>query len=123
MGAISNLSNASEKGMSCELQEDVKRAITESHQKGLVIGAMCIAPMLLARALGDKGVCITIGNDTKLAQEISKTGAVHETCTATEVCIDEDLRVVTTPCYMLAKSIKEVALGTENLINAMIDML
>lgn len=122
MGAISNLSNIAEKGMNGDLHPEIKRAIEESYAKGLVIGAMCIAPMLLARALGDKGVCITIGNDNKLAGEICKTGAVHKTCGATEVCIDEDLRVVTTPCYMLAKSIKEVAAGTENLINAMIDM-
>ena len=123
MGAISNLSDIAEKGISGELHPDIKRVIEESHAKGLVIGAMCIAPMLLARALGDKEVCITIGNDNKLAQEISKTGAIHQTCGVTDVCVDEKLKVVTTPCYMLAKSIKEVALGTEHLIDTMIDML
>ena len=123
MGAITNLSNIAEKGMSGELHVDVKKAIEDSHNNGLVIGAMCIAPMLIAKALGDKGVCITIGNDAKLAQEISKIGAEHENCEASEVCVDENLKVVTTPCYMRAKSIKEVALGAEKLINAMIDML
>ncbi len=123
MGAVTNLSDAAEKGMNCELQADIQRAISDSHKHSLVIGAMCIAPMLIARALGDKGVCITVGNDSKLAQEINKTGAQHQNCNATEVCIDEDLRVATTPCYMLAKSITEVAQGTQNLINAMIDML
>ncbi|MBQ8436549.1 MAG: isoprenoid biosynthesis glyoxalase ElbB [Alphaproteobacteria bacterium] len=123
MGAISNLSDIAEKGMNCTLQDDVKHAIDESYNNGLVIGAMCIAPMLIACALGNKGVCVTIGNDKKLAQEIDKTGAVHEICNATDVCVDEKLRVVTTPCYMLAKSIKEVAQGTENLVKAMMDLI
>ncbi len=123
MGAISNLSDIAEKGMNCILQDDVKSAIEESHNNGLIIGAMCIAPMLIACALGNKGVCVTIGNDKKLIQEIAKTGATHKICSATDVCVDEELRVVTTPCYMLAKSITEVAQGTENLIKTMIDLI
>lgn len=50
-------------------------------------------------------------------------GARHEDKEAAEVCIDQEHRIVTTPCYMLAKSIKEVAAGTENLVQAMIDLL
>ena len=123
MGAAMNLCNAAEKGPDCEVNDEVRRAVEESYKQGIVIGAMCIAPTIIARVLGPKGVSVTIGKDQGVAAGIEKMGAHHQICDTTEVCIDEENRVVTTPCYMLAKSIKEVATGTQNLVHAMIDLL
>lgn len=123
MGAAMNLCNAAEKGPACDVNEEVRRSIEESYNQGIVIGAMCIAPTIIARVLGAKGITVTIGKDKGVAEGIRKMGARHEDKEAAEVCIDQEHRIVTTPCYMLAKSIKEVAAGTENLVQAMIDLL
>ncbi len=122
-GAALNLSDFAVKGAECDINQSVKKAIEESHKEGLVIGAMCIAPVVLARLLGKYGVRLTIGNDAKVAAGVAKMGAVHENKSAVEVCVDEENKVVTTPCYMLASSIKEVAQGTQNLIREMIDLI
>ena len=122
MGAAVNLSNAAEKGADCDVNTEVRRAIEESYNQGLVIGAMCIAPTVIARVLGGKGITVTIGKDQTVAAGIRKMGAHHQDKEATEVCVDEEHRIVTTPCYMLAKSIKEVAAGAENLVRAMLDL-
>ena len=40
-----------------------------------------------------------------------------------DVCVDELRKVVTTPAYMLASSIKEVCEGADNMIKAMIKLI
>lgn len=120
LGAVINWCDFKSAGVNCHVDASVQKAIIDSYDKGLIIGAMCIAPVVIAKVLGSKGVHVTIGNDKGMATAIERTGAVHENRKATEVCIDELRKVVTTPAYMLASSIKEVCEGADNMIKAMI---
>lgn len=122
-GAALNLSDFAVKGAECEINKEVRRAVEESFKAGIVIGAMCIAPVVIARILGKHQVKVTIGHDVKVASGIAAMGAEHENKGAVEVCVDEDNRIVTTPCYMLAGSIKDIAAGTRNLVSAMLDLM
>lgn len=122
-GAALNLSDFAVKGADCEINHEVRRALEESYDEGIVIGAMCIAPTVIARVLGKHHVKLTIGNDAKVAAGLKKMGAEHENKSATEVCVDEEHKIVTTPCYMLANSIKQVAEGTHNLVEAVLDLI
>ncbi len=122
-GAALNLSDFAVKGADCEINHEVRRVLEESYDEGIVIGAMCIAPTVIARVLGKHHVKLTIGNDTKVAAGLKKMGAEHENKAATEVCVDEEHKIVTTPCYMLANSIKQVAEGTHNLVEAVLDLI
>lgn len=99
-GAAKNLSNWAEKGAACEVNPDVKRVILEFHSASKPIGALCIAPVLVAKVLGDKKVTVTIGDDAATAAEIQKTGAIHEECPVNDYITDRESKVVTTPAYM-----------------------
>ncbi|MFV8256412.1 isoprenoid biosynthesis glyoxalase ElbB [Bdellovibrio bacteriovorus] len=99
-GAAKNLSNWAEKGAQCEVNPDVKRVILEFHSASKPIGALCIAPVLVAKVLGDKKVTVTIGDDAATAAEIEKTGAIHEECPVNDYITDRESKVVTTPAYM-----------------------
>jgi len=99
-GAAKNLCNWAEKGAKCEVLPDVSRVIKEFHAESKPIGAVCIAPVLLARVLGDKKITITIGEDPATAAEIQKTGAVHENCPVDDYITDRESKIVTTPAYM-----------------------
>lgn len=99
-GAAKNLCNWAEKGAKCDVNPDVKRVITEFHAASKPIGAICIAPVLLARVLGDKKITITIGDDKETAAEIQKTGAIHEDCPVDDYITDREGKIVTTPAYM-----------------------
>lgn len=99
-GAAKNLSNWAEKGAKCDINPDVKRVILEFHGASKPIAACCIAPVLLARVLGDKKVTLTIGEDKETAAEIQKTGAVHEDCPVDDYITDREGKIVTTPAYM-----------------------
>lgn len=99
-GAAKNLSNWAEKGAACEVNADVKRVILEFHNASKPIGAICIAPVLLAKVLGDKGPTLTIGDDVETATELQKTGAIHEECPVNDYISDREFKIVTTPAYM-----------------------
>ena len=60
-GAAKNLCNYAFKGAAMEVQPDVTRVILEMHEAGKPIGAMCIAPVMLARLIPD--VCVTLGEE------------------------------------------------------------
>ncbi|CDS42295.1 ES1 protein mitochondrial [Echinococcus multilocularis] len=99
-GAATTLSNFASAGASCEVLQDVKRVLEDFVHAKKPIGLCCIAPVLAARCL--PGVHVTTGTDADTARAIKSMGAVHEKCEITEVCVDENLKVVTAPAYMCA---------------------
>lgn len=115
-GAIVNLSDFGTKGASCQINSDVARIIADCYESKMPIGAICIAPVLLACVLGRYGVKLTVGSDCAAARAIEQTGAKHEACAANDIVVDKGNLIVTTPAYMLAKSIKEVDAGIEKLV-------
>jgi enhancing lycopene biosynthesis protein 2 len=99
---------------------ELKRLMMEMADAGKPIAAICIAPVLVARALGSRGVKLTIGNDSKTAAEIEQVGAKHVECAVDECVADEEHRVVTTPAYMLGPGIADVAAGIEACIKTLL---
>lgn len=98
-GVAKNLCNWGEKGAKCDVNPDVKRVILEFHESSKPIGAVCIAPVLLARVLGSKAT-VTIGDNPETIAEIKKTGAQHEECPVDDYITDRESKIVTTPAYM-----------------------
>lgn len=99
-GAAKNLSNWAEKGAQCEVNPEVRRVILEFNKASKPIAAACIAPVLLAKVLGDKKPTLTIGNDPGTAAEVQKAGAQHEECPVNDYISDRETKIVTTPAYM-----------------------
>ncbi len=115
-GAALNLCNFGLNKENYAIQRDVFK-----FAKGIVdakkpAGFICIAPVL-APKLYPAGIKITLGNDKSTAEIVEKLGAQHISCPATACVVDKTHRIVTTPAYMLAHSIREVAQGIECLVN------
>lgn len=123
LGAVQNWCDYALKGIACKVNPTVEKIILSAHEEGVVIGAMCIAPVLIAKVLGRYGVEVTVGNDPKTSSDIQAMGAVHMRREATDVYVDNENKVVTTPAYMLCDSIKEVHEGANNFIQAIMDLL
>jgi enhancing lycopene biosynthesis protein 2 len=115
-GAAKNLCTFAFDGASCTVNPQVEALVRKLHGAGKPIGAMCIAPVILARTLGGKKPRLTIGTDAGTAQAIEAMGAVHVGCQADGIVVDEAARVVTTPAYMLASWVAEAAVGIEKLV-------
>ena len=123
-GAAMNLSNFGTAGENCELDADVENLIKAFVRAKKPIGAICIAPATLARALQNAGVSanLTIGNDAGVANKIAAMGHKHQDCAASDCVIDAENKIVTTPAYMSATSIGEVWSGVKKLVNAVLEM-
>ncbi|HBG70024.1 MAG: isoprenoid biosynthesis protein ElbB [Bacteroidetes bacterium GWF2_43_63] len=120
-GAVRNLSDYAFKGVEMSVNSDVEKAIKSMHAAGKPIGALCIAPVLLAKVIG--GCNVTIGNDKDTASHIEKMSAHHSSTNATGIVIDEKNKLVTTPCYMLGTRISEIYEGTGKVVTALLKMM
>jgi enhancing lycopene biosynthesis protein 2 len=122
-GAAKNLCTFAQEGFDCSVDEGVEKLLRDMHGRKKPIGALCIAPAVLARLFGkDFGVTLTIGSDPGTASALEKMGAKHRNARVDEVVVDAGNRIATTPCYMLAQSIKEVGAGVEKLVATILEM-
>jgi len=121
VGVAKNLSTYAFDGPDCKVNEDVARAVQETAAQKKPIGALCIAPAVIAKILGN--ITVTIGQDEKTEAALAKMGASHEKTTHGEIAIDRVNRVVTTPCYMLDARVDQIGAGVEKLVMAMLDMV
>jgi len=122
-GAALNLSNVATKGPACDVHEEVAKIIENAHDQEKVIIALCIAPTIIAKVLGKHNVELTIGNDKDIATGIEKMGAIHTNKQSKEICVDIENKIITTPCYMLDKSISDVAISCKKAIEEAIVIL
>ena len=124
-GVAKNLCDYAMAGPECSVNPDVYRLIAELRLMNKPIGAICIAPVMMAKILGEQeeSANMTIGYDETTSTDIISMGSKHVDCPVTEMIIDEDKKIVTTPAYMEANSIKEVADGIEQLIKQVLSMI
>ena len=121
-GVAKNLSDYVMAGMECSVNPDVLRLSREVHNDGKPIGVICIAPAIMAKILAGETE-LTIGFDEQTASDIDAMGAKHVLCPVDEIVVDKEKKVVSTPAYMEAKSIKEAASGIEKLVAEILKMI
>ncbi len=120
VGTAKNLCTYAFDGPNCSVNEDVARAIKAMHRAEKPIGALCIAPVILAKVLGN--VTLTLGQEAE-AKDIMTMGGRHSATRQGEIVVDVANKLVTTPCYMLESRVDQIAEGVDNLIQAMLKMM
>jgi enhancing lycopene biosynthesis protein 2 len=121
-GAALNLCDFAVNGPDCTVHPDVAALVQAMHGAGKPIGAICIAPALIAKVLGQE-VRVTVGSDAGTARAIEAMGATHEACPVENFVVDRDRKVVTTPAYMLGPGPKDVAAGIEGCVAEVLAMV
>jgi len=123
-GAAKNLCDFAMKGAAASINPEVTRLLLEMAAASKPIGAICIAPVVIAAVLGKQlTATVTIGNDSGTASEIEKTGAKHKECQVHEFVVDRKNKIVSTPAYMLATRISEVADGIDNCVREVVKLI
>ncbi len=120
-GAAKNLSDYAFKKDAMTVDPLLAGCIKKAHAAGIPIGAMCIAPMILAKVLSH--VTISLGNENSASGHAKNMGAKTEITKAGQVCVDTDNKIVTTPCYMVDSRIGEVFAGADRMIKEIFKML
>ena len=123
-GAAKNLCTFGVDGPDCAMNEDVAALIRGTLEAKKPLGAMCIAPAAVAKALQGTDVAptLTIGTDEATAGGVESLGSTHANCPVTEIVVDEERKIVSTPAYMLAGRISEAAEGIEKLVAKVIEL-
>ncbi len=123
-GAAKNLCDFAMKGAAASINPEVARLLQEMAASSKPIGAICIAPVVIAAVLGKQlAATVTIGTDSGTAAEIEKTGAKHQECPVHEIVVDRKNKIVTTPAYMLATRISEVADGIDKCVKEVVSLI
>jgi enhancing lycopene biosynthesis protein 2 len=121
-GAAKNLSNFAFVGTEAAVHPEVSRLLNDMVAIGKPVGAICIAPATLTKALAGKKPEVTIGSDRDTAAAIEAMGGRHKECSVDMIHLDSRNRVVSTPAYMLGPGIKDVAQGIEKLVAKVVEL-
>lgn len=117
LGAVKNLSDFYDKGVPFMVNEQVAKVISDFYGSKKPIVALCIAPIIIPAVI--KGAKVTFGQDENLNRCVAIMGGAAENVgKATDIVIDEDNKIVSNPCYMMADNVAEVAQGALNAVKA-----
>lgn len=119
-GVAKNHCSFAFKGTEAEVRPDVAAFVRAFFDRRKPVGAICIAPALVALTLAgsDRHAALTIGNDAGCAAALNALGACHQDRpSAREIVVDEDLKLVTTPAYMFDDArLSDVFVGIERCV-------
>jgi len=131
-GAAKNLTKWAFEGPKGEILPDVKRLINEMVTAGKPVAALCMSPAVVAKALEgtDVHAKLTVGttatdspNDIAgVSSGLEAAGAQPVMAEVTEIVVDEEHKIITSPCYMMEASITSVNQGIEKAIDKLIEL-
>jgi len=107
------------KGAEGEVRPDVAAFIHGFFDAKKPVGAICIAPALVALTLSGRAAAdLTLGDDAGCAAAMERLGQHHNaTGSARDIVIDEALKLVTTPAYMFDDArVSDVWVGIERCV-------
>jgi enhancing lycopene biosynthesis protein 2 len=123
-GAVKNLCSSAREGSDCVVHKEVERLINEMHRARKPMGFACISPVLAARVLTRSGAepHVTIGSDRETAKAINAMGAQHHPVGPSDIFVDDENLLVSTPCYMNDVGPWVVYEGAEKLVEQVLRM-
>ncbi|MFZ4126021.1 MAG: isoprenoid biosynthesis glyoxalase ElbB [Rickettsiales bacterium] len=121
-GVAKNLSDLAMKGAEATVLPDFQRVVESAYTQKKPIAAICIAPAVLALALKNQGITVTIGDDAGTAAVITASGNIHQNCASESCVIDEAHRIVTCSAYMREDKLSAIAQGIDACIRAAVTM-
>jgi enhancing lycopene biosynthesis protein 2 len=124
-GMAKNIFDYAMAGSDCTVIKDVQRLIMEIIEAGKPLGAICIAPVMVAKVLQKMGRSgkVTGGFSEQITTDIHSMGIETESVDAGDIVVDVKNKIVSTPAYVEAKSIKEAADGIEKLVTKVLEMI
>jgi enhancing lycopene biosynthesis protein 2 len=126
-GAALNLSNYGVAGADMEIEATTLDFLKAMVRAKKPLGALCIAPPILAKVLAqvgvDKAPSLTVGAaDGPDGGNLTALGAKPVECTIGDVVVDEANRIVTNPAYMVETNLTQLSEGIERAVVALLRM-
>lgn len=131
-GSAKNFTSWAFDGPEATILPEVKLLLVNLFNIGKPIVALCVSPVVVAKAFEDSGVNInlTIGTNQEKSpydissfnQGLNKIGAHTEMKNIQEILIDQKNKIITAPCYMMEASILEIRNNIKQAIEAINDL-
>lgn len=132
-GSAKNFTSWAFDGPNGSIRSDVKLLLVNMINVGKPIVALCVSPVVLAKALEGSNVKLnlTIGSSLEASPYeipsfeagLKATGATTEEKTIREILVDTENKVITAPCYMMDASILEIRNNIQQAILALKELL
>jgi enhancing lycopene biosynthesis protein 2 len=132
-GSAKNLTNWAFEGPAGIIHPSVKKLIVETVSAKKPLVALCVSPVVVAKALEDSSISsiLTIGSVEEaspydisgFSQGLESLGATTEMKTIREINIDRQNKIITAPCYMMEASLLEVRNNIQQAIQALKGLL
>lgn len=131
-GSAKNFTNWAFNGPASEINPKVKLLLVNLINVGKPIAALCVSPVVVAKALQDSNIHahMTIGTNSEATPyDIPGFNAGLETIGSTtemrgikEIVVDKENKIITAPCYMQEATINEVRKNIRQAIEALRDL-
>lgn len=122
-GAALNLCDYATKGINdMSVDKELESFLIKVYEQKKPIGAICIAPVILAKVFAKYQPKITLGTDKNIAAQITQINAVHVDCLSDDCVVDEKNLFVTTPAFMVAQNIKDIYPGINKLSRKILNL-
>ncbi len=131
-GNAKNLTDWAFRGPDGEILPEVKLLLVNMYNIGKPIIALCVSPVVLAKAFEGSSARLkmTLGTDREASpydipsfnQGIEKTGAVAEMKSVSEILVDPENRIITAPCYMMEASILDIRNNIRQAVQALSEL-
>lgn len=100
----------------------VEKIISKFYEDSKPIGAICIAPIVVAKVLAKHKPNITLGEDFSETAVLEKWNVSVEKCPSTDYITDRDTKVITTPAYMNDATPFQVYTGIRAFTKELVEM-
>jgi enhancing lycopene biosynthesis protein 2 len=130
-GSAKNFSDWAFKGPQGTIKPEVKLLLVNLYNVGKPIVALCVSPILLALALPNSSLQLTLGHTAdpspyqiqEFNDGIHTLGAQPKNIKLGDVLVDTENRIITAPCYMMDATILQIQQNIQNALNALIQLL
>jgi enhancing lycopene biosynthesis protein 2 len=132
-GNAKNLTNWAFNGPDGKILPEVKLLIINMINVGKPIAALCVSPVVLAKALEGSDIepTLTIGTDKEespydiqgFTGGLEKIGMLTKMKTVREILVDPKNKIVTAPCYMMNANILDVRKNVRSAIESLRDLI
>lgn len=132
-GTAKNITKWAFEGPDGPILDSVKNLIVDLIQQGKPIVGLCMSPTTIAKALEgtEYHAHLSVGTTTEaspydiaaISAGMTSIGQVAEMVSVQEIAIDNTLKIITAPCYMMEASIVEVHNNIKQAIEKLISLL
>ncbi len=132
-GSAKNLSDWAFKGTNGTVLKEVKDLILYCIENKKPVVSLCISPTLIAKSLEGTSYKpqLTLGTTkenseydiSEINDAITSLGSVAHNRSIKEIFVDEDLKIISAPCYMMDANVNEIYKNIKMSIDKLSEML